>query len=67
MLDDCKIRNFCRNSCDKLCNHLTVIKGYFDLSEEKDDKNFSDEIRKEIDDTVKSIKECIDEINRWYK
>ncbi|WP_407310130.1 hypothetical protein [Desulfosporosinus sp. SB140] len=64
-MDDYRIENFCQNFCDKLCNHLTVIKGYLDLSEEKDDKNFSYELRKEIDNTVKSIKECIDEINSW--
>lgn len=67
MLDDHKIENFCKNMCDKLCNHLTVIKGYLDLSEGKDDKSFSNELRKEVNDMVKSSRECIDEINSWNR
>lgn len=62
MLDDCKIQNLCDNLCDK----LTVIKGYLDLSE-RNDKKYSNELRKEIDDMVTLIKECLDEITRWNK
>ena len=58
---------FCRNLCDKLSNHLTVIKGYLDLSLKKNDKIYFNQLRDEIDDTVKSINEFVDEINRWHQ
>jgi len=62
-LENYKIQSICENLCNKLCNHLTVIKGYFELSVEKAPINYSNELRKEIDDAMKSIKESFDELN----
>ena len=64
-MDDYK-KNLCENLCENLCDKLTVIKGYLDLSE-RNDKKYFNELRKEIDDTVTLIMECLDEMTRWNK
>lgn len=62
MLEDFKIQSFCIDICENLCDHLTVIKGYFDLSKDKAEMKFSNELRREIEEMEITIKGCIDKI-----
>lgn len=60
---DPKLKNICLDLCRNLCNDLTIIKGFFDLSEQQTEIKYSSEIRKGIKDMELTIKDCIDEIN----
>ncbi|EHQ89804.1 hypothetical protein [Desulfosporosinus youngiae] len=58
-MDEHKLLSFCQ----KLCDQVTVIKGYIELNEDKGKIQFSKELKREIDEMIISIRASIDEIN----
>jgi hypothetical protein len=66
-LKNIEIQDFCLNMCDKFNDHLTVIKGYMELSEKRNDKTLFVKLRYEIEDASKTIDEFVDEIKRWVR
>ena len=66
-MDDSKTQDFYRQLFDGLCDHLTVVKGYLDLSDRKAQKIFLNELRREIEAMEITIKGGIDETSRWNK
>ncbi|WP_148265275.1 hypothetical protein [Desulfosporosinus orientis] len=61
-MDEYKVTAFCQ----KLCDQVTVIKGYIELNEDKSKMQFSTELRREIDEMITSIKASIDEIKGQF-